>query len=136
MEKQKCQNLGLKMPYLGIFWAGILENYCHIWNQYLRICLIAKLCGESKMLKLRTKKVLFGYFGAEIWKKKSLYLKWASSSLFNCKISWNIKNVYIWDQKCLIFVILGKKLKKLLSYLKSAPSNFSNCKILRKNKNA
>ena len=22
----------------GYFWAGILKIYCHIWNQYPRIC--------------------------------------------------------------------------------------------------
>ena len=29
-EKQKCLNLGPKMPDLGIFWPGILKQYCHI----------------------------------------------------------------------------------------------------------
>ena len=29
-KKQKRLNLGLKIPYLGIFWARISKNYCHI----------------------------------------------------------------------------------------------------------
>ena len=36
----------------------------------------------------------------------------------------------IFDQKCFIWVFLGKKFKKkLLSYLKSVPLSLSNCKI-------
>ena len=35
----------------------------------------------------------------------------------------------IFDQKCLIWVFLGRNLKITLLYLKSAPSNLSNCKI-------
>ena len=31
----------------------------------------------------------------------------------------------MWDQKCLVWVLLGQNLKKLLSYLNSALSNFS-----------
>ena len=46
----------------GYFWAKILENYCHISNQHLRICLIPKFCEETKMLKFGTKNALFEYF--------------------------------------------------------------------------
>ena len=35
------------------------------------------------------------------------------------------KNFQTWNQKYLVFVILGFKFKKLLSYLKSAISNLS-----------
>ena len=97
-KKQKCRNLGPKLPYLGIFWARILENYCHIWNQDLRICLIGKSGEETKILKFGAKNTLFGYFwpkmpylnifGLELKNKKLLsYLKSAPSNLPICKIS-------------------------------------------------
>ena len=65
-----------------------------------------------------TKNVLFGYFRARILKKLLSYLKSAPSNLSNCKILRKTKNAQIWDQKCLIWVFLGKNLKRLLSYLK------------------
>ena len=46
----------------GYFWAGILQNYCHIWNQQLQICLIAKFCEETKITTFGIKNAIFGYF--------------------------------------------------------------------------
>ena len=75
LEKQKYLNLGSKMPNLHIFdqrnlflcyWARILKNDCHIWNQHPRICLIAKFCEKTKMSKFGTKSALFGYFWGSI----------------------------------------------------------------------
>ena len=40
----------------------------------------------------------------------------------------------MWDQKRLIWVLLGQNLKKILSYFKSGPSNFPICKISQKKK--
>ena len=51
------------MPYLGIFG---LESYCHIWNQNLRICLIAKFYEETKMPKFGTKNANFVYFWPKV----------------------------------------------------------------------
>ena len=51
------------------FWAGIWKQYCHIWDQHPRICLIEKICEIMKMPKFGTKHVLFGCFWAEIWKQ-------------------------------------------------------------------
>ena len=56
---------GTKNALFGCFWARILENYCHIWNQQLGISLIAKFCEEAKMPKLETKNTLFGF----VWTK-------------------------------------------------------------------
>ena len=73
--KTKMPILGPKMPYLGIFdqnvlflcfWASISKSYCHIWNQHSQVCLIAKFCEKTKMLKFGTKNALFGYFWARI----------------------------------------------------------------------
>ena len=48
---------GIKNALFGYFWAGILENYRHILNQHLRICLNQKFCEETKMPKFGTKNV-------------------------------------------------------------------------------
>ena len=48
------------MPCLGIFGLEILKNHCHTWNKHPRICLIAKLGEETKMVKFGIKNVLFG----------------------------------------------------------------------------
>ena len=74
-EKTKTPKFGIKNAlwvlgiwygygYLvnGFFWAGILQDYCHIWNQQLRIGLIAKFCEETKMSKSGTKNALFSHF--------------------------------------------------------------------------
>ena len=60
----------MKMPKSGtksVLWARIFKNYCHIWNQQLRISPIAKFCKETKMPKFGTKNALFGCF----WPKMS-----------------------------------------------------------------
>ena len=56
---------GTKNVLFGYFWATILNNYCHIWNQHLRISVIAKFCEETKLPKYGIKNALFGYF----WQK-------------------------------------------------------------------
>ena len=57
------------MPYLGIFLARILKNYCDIWNHHPQICLFAKFCEETRMPKFGTKNAWFMYFWAGIWKQ-------------------------------------------------------------------
>ena len=53
---------GTKSALFGYFWAGIWKNYCHIWNQHLRISVIVKICEETKIAKFRTQNTSFGYF--------------------------------------------------------------------------
>ena len=61
---------GTKIALFGYFWVRILKNYCHIWNQYPRICLIAKYHKKrNKTKKIETKIALFGHFWARILKK-------------------------------------------------------------------
>ena len=66
MKKWKGLNLGLKMPYLGIFWLKFLKKYCHIWNQQPRISQITKCYKKTKMSKFGIKNAWFEYFGARI----------------------------------------------------------------------
>ena len=81
---KKIPKFGTKNAWFGYFWAGLLENYCHIWNQELRICLIAKFCEEAKKPKLGAKNALFGYFWARnlggychIWNQhRQIFQKW------------------------------------------------------------
>ena len=44
------------------FWARILKNYCHIWNQHLQIIEIAKYFEETKLPKFGTKNAYLGNF--------------------------------------------------------------------------
>ena len=53
---------------IWVFLAGIWKQYCHIWNQHPRICLISKFSEKTKIPKLGTKDALIGYFGARILK--------------------------------------------------------------------
>ena len=89
----KMPKFGTKNVLFGYFWARILKNYSHIWNQHSRTCyificyyllfiffqysqicyylelLIAKICKKAKMPIFGTKNALFGYFLAGIWKR-------------------------------------------------------------------
>ena len=56
--------VGTKNALYGYFWAIVLKNYYHIWNQYPWICLIGKFCGKTEKPKFGTKNALFGYFWA------------------------------------------------------------------------
>ena len=75
-KKQKCLNLGPKMPYLGIFdqkcltWVflgmNLKKNYCHIWNQHPQMCLFAKFHKKTKKcLNVGPKVPYLGIFGQE-----------------------------------------------------------------------
>ena len=36
-EKMKMSKFGTKSPLFGSFWAKILKNYYHVWNQHHNI---------------------------------------------------------------------------------------------------
>ena len=57
-----------KMPYLGIFGVEFQKWYCHIWNQHLQICVVARFFEKTKIPKFGTKNALFGYLWARILK--------------------------------------------------------------------
>ena len=50
------------MPHVGIFGQEFYENYCHIRNQHLQICVIVKFCENTKIPKFWAENALFGYF--------------------------------------------------------------------------
>ena len=115
------------------FWNAIWKQYCHIWNQHPRICLIAKFCERmSKFcLNFGLKLHYFGIFGLEfkgkcchIWNQHPricLIAKFYVETKMPKFCSRNALFLYFWEG-------IWKE------YLKSAPSNLSNCKILRKKK--
>ena len=92
---------GTKNLLLEYFSARILKNYCHIWNQHLRISVIAKFCKETRMPTFGIKNILFGYFfdpKCLIW----VFLpKNFRKTIFIFEIS-NLKFVYLQNfSKCL-----------------------------------
>ena len=105
--------------------------YCYIWNQYPRICLIEKVCEETKMPKSGTKNALLGYF----WQKMrylGIFVQdfWKSySHIWNqhppiCLIAkvWK-KEMPNFGTKNTSFGCFGARiLKKLFSYLKAGPT--------------
>ena len=48
-ENIKILKFGTQNALFGYFWARILRNYSHIWNQHPRICLTGKFWEEIKM---------------------------------------------------------------------------------------
>ena len=62
MKKIKIPKFGSKNALFGYFWAKILKNCYHIWNQHLRICLVAKFYKKTKIPKFGTKNAVFGFF--------------------------------------------------------------------------
>ena len=67
---KKMPNFGTKNALFGYFCTRVFKNYCYIWNQYLRICLIAKFCEETKVPKFGTKNTLLGCF----WQKRLIWV--------------------------------------------------------------
>ena len=78
-----------KSVSFGYFGAGIVKNYCHIWNPHHQICIFAKFLEKIKMPTL-LKSALFSDFWAGI-----------------------VKNCHIWNQQSqiYIFAIFHQKIK-------------------------
>ena len=53
----------MKLSKFGTKNALTLKNYCHIWDQHLRICITAKFCAKTKMTTFGTKIPYLGVFG-------------------------------------------------------------------------
>ena len=47
-KKRKIFKFGTKDALFGYFWARILTNYCHNWNQHPQICQISKFLEKTK----------------------------------------------------------------------------------------
>ena len=66
MQKKKNFKFGTKIALFGYFWATILKNYFHIWNQHPQICQTLRFRVKIKMLKFGTKNTQFWCFEAGI----------------------------------------------------------------------
>ena len=68
-EKTKIPKFGTKNALFENFRTGIWKQYCHIWNQHLRISIIAKFDEKTKMPIFVTKKLCLGilYQKCLIW---------------------------------------------------------------------
>ena len=99
--KQKCLNLGPKMPYLRYSGLDSQKNYFDIWNQYPWICQIRKFVEEKT--RFWYKKYYIWVFWSWKFQKLLSYLKSTASNLWISKILLKeIKNLSICNQECLI----------------------------------
>ena len=89
MKEQKCLNLGRKMPDLDNFGWNLKTILSYLKSTPSNLS-NAKFGRKTKMPKFGTKNALFGHF----W-PKMLYLG-------------------IFDQKCLIWLFLGKNFKNTI----------------------
>ena len=76
-KKMKMPKLGNKSALFGYFWAKLLKNYCHIWNQHPQICLFPKFREKKKQKKKQTKfwtkSVLIGFSALEFSKTIAIF---------------------------------------------------------------
>ena len=120
--------LETKLSLLRYFWAWISKNYCHIWNQRPRICIIAKFREKMKIPKFGTKNVLFAYFWAGIWKQYchiwNQLPQVCQIAKFGGKmkiVKFGTKNVlfgYFWARIIVLFEISTLDFIKLKNFLK------------------
>ena len=103
-----------------------------MWYQHLQICLTAKFLEKKIIPKFGTKKELFWYFWAQIWKKKCLI--WSQPRPI-CLIAKFLKKWKSWNLRPKMHYLFsfGEGVLKILPYLKLAPSTSSKRKIWRKN---
>ena len=101
LRKQKCLNLGPKMPYLGIFdqkwliWVfsgTVFRKTIVIFEiSTLKFVYLQNFPKKQKCLNLGPKCLIWVFLG---WNLKTIlsYLKPAPSNFSNCKILWKNKN--------------------------------------------
>ena len=125
------------MHYLSTFGIEFEKSYCHIWNQYPRICLTEKFPKEKQIsLKLGPKMLYMGILELEFLNQNIVIFEISTLKFF-----W-LQN-FAKKEKCLnlgpTMPYLGtfeqKIWKKTLScWIKSAPSHLHDWKILQKPK--
>ena len=129
----KCDT---KISLSGSFWAGILKNYYHIWNEHPQVCLIAKFHSKMKILKFRTTNTLLACFAQQLW-KTFVTFKISPLEFVLLQSLVQIKKPFNLGPKIPGFgFFLSSYLKIILLYSTLAPSNLSNCEILWNNTNA
>ena len=94
---------------IWMFWGAILKNYCHIWNQCPRVCFTAKFNPKIKILKFRTKNVLFGYFWAGTLKNNYYIWNQRLQICLNANFRRKIRILKCWTEN-ILFECFGKQL--------------------------
>ena len=136
LKKQKCLNLGPKMPYLGIFGQGFDKKKLSYFKSVPSNLSNWKISWNNKNAWFWGQKSLMWVIWASILSKLLSYLKSTSSNLPNCKICWKTTMAKFGTKNTLFRYFWAGVWQKKLSYFKSVPSNLSNWKISRNNKNA
>ena len=132
-KKQKCLNLGPKMPYLGIFYQKCLV-WVFLGYNFKRtiaifeisnpsICLIAKCHELIKMPKFGTKTALFVYFWTRIFKNYSHFWNQHPQISETAKFCEETKLPKFWTKSALFGYFWARILKEIWSHLKSVRSN-------------
>ena len=126
-KKTKMSKFGTKDVWFGYFWAGI-------WKQHPRICVFAKYNEIIKMPKFGTKSALFGYFWAtilknycQIWNQHLWISVIAKLGKKQKCLHLGQKKPYlgIFDQKCFVWVFLGKNFEKTIVIFEISTLKFS-----------
>ena len=60
------------MPSLGILVRKVRKNFCHIWNQFPRICLISKILKKKNRKTFGITNALF-WFSRNFWKTTVIF---------------------------------------------------------------
>ena len=96
---------------------GIWKKYCHIWNQCLLICLVAKFGAKLKFLKFGIKYTWFGWAFFD-WNLKTIlsYLKSSPRIGLTAKCREIIKMDKFGTKNASFCYFWGRIFKKLFSY--------------------
>ena len=112
--KLKILTFANKNVLFRYFSAGILKNYCYIWNQCPLICLNAKFHARIKILPLELKSVIW-----EIWAPilKSYCHIWHQHPRTGliAKFCVKIKIIKFGNKKCLIWGFCGQSLFEVIT---------------------
>ena len=65
----KMPKFATKKALFASFWTQIWKQYCHIWDQHSRICLIETFLGKVKMPTFLAKNAVLDIFFVTILKK-------------------------------------------------------------------
>ena len=101
------------MPFLDIFGQEFLKPIVIFEISTLKFVYLQNFTEKQKCLNLGPKTPDLGILG---WNLKTIlsYLKSAPSNLSDCKILRKNKSAWIWDQKYLVCVFLGKNFKNTI----------------------
>ena len=133
MKRQKCLNLGLKIPYLHIF--GIeFQKTIVIFEISTKICQFAKFHEIMKMFNFRTKNTLIGGFWPGTLKNQCHIWNQHLRVFLISKFREETKMPKCGTKNAVLRYIWARISKNYCHLLKSTTSNLSNSKFREKRK--